>query len=152
MNRCNGICQNGEQCKRMLKTGSWCKQHYKGECSICLNNVSNTTKTTKTICGHYFHSDCLNQWCKSNNTCPICRKEICEKREIGVTFNLTITPSQSEAFSIQLRDVGTDDANDIHLIVERFYDILVDDERFKNIILNKQVYAISITLEDTEVD
>ena len=25
---------------------------------------------------HYFHHDCIEQWMKTNNVCPLCRKEI----------------------------------------------------------------------------
>ena len=57
------------------------------DCLICLNNESNEDnkiillKENKFIilfcdCNSYFHNDCLLQWIKKTNNCPICRKEI----------------------------------------------------------------------------
>ena len=38
-------------------------------CPICLKSKSNW----KLPCGHNFHKDCICQWFKSKNTCPLCR-------------------------------------------------------------------------------
>ena len=47
-------------------------------CSICLNNIFNDgcdgDDKFVTSCNHYFHFDCLEKWCKKNNSCPKCRK------------------------------------------------------------------------------
>jgi hypothetical protein len=32
-----------------------------------------------TPCLHVFHADCLEQWLKKNETCPVCRAELTEK-------------------------------------------------------------------------
>lgn len=45
------------------------------QCSICL--VEEDFKDADTVrlsCGHTFHFRCLNEWTKSNNSCPLCRK------------------------------------------------------------------------------
>ena len=41
-------------------------------CSICLDEEIKTS-FTKTKCNHYYHNHCLRKWCKTNNSCPICR-------------------------------------------------------------------------------
>ncbi len=41
------------------------------ECPICLDKNDKEWVTTK--CNHRFHRDCLNEWMKISNTCPICR-------------------------------------------------------------------------------
>jgi hypothetical protein len=41
------------------------------ECPICLDKNDKEWVTTK--CNHRFHRDCLNEWVKISNTCPICR-------------------------------------------------------------------------------
>lgn len=43
------------------------------ECVICLSNVDTEYKLS---CGHSFHENCIKKWMDSNNSCPICRKEI----------------------------------------------------------------------------
>ena len=45
------------------------------ECSICLTAVLQEQKKT-TACKHTFHKDCLNEWTKAHNTCPLCRQSI----------------------------------------------------------------------------
>lgn len=39
-------------------------------CPICLKECSNLMTT----CGHYFHKECLEKWCKISKTCPLCRR------------------------------------------------------------------------------
>lgn len=46
-------------------------------CSICLENISDIIgEIKKTICGHYFHIKCINQWQEKNEQCPICRTKL----------------------------------------------------------------------------
>lgn len=45
-------------------------------CVICLNEYKNNEEVYKTPCSHIYHSKCLEQWFKENNTCPTCRKEM----------------------------------------------------------------------------
>ena len=45
------------------------------ECSICLTAVVQEEKKT-TACKHTFHKDCLDEWTKAHNTCPLCRQSI----------------------------------------------------------------------------
>ena len=61
-------------------------------CSICFQPISNTTRSgcvrlhsdvIKLSCGHCFHYKCLANWLiRNKNTCPYCRKEINNKRNI----------------------------------------------------------------------
>ena len=32
------------------------------ECPICLDIITDKNKITKTICGHKFCEDCINEW------------------------------------------------------------------------------------------
>jgi hypothetical protein len=42
------------------------------ECPICLDQNDKLWVTTK--CNHRFHGDCLNEWLRISETCPICRR------------------------------------------------------------------------------
>ncbi len=42
-------------------------------CSICLDEINIITDMEITECFHIFHNDCLKTWCKTNNSCPLCR-------------------------------------------------------------------------------
>ncbi|KAJ1429495.1 Zinc finger, RING-type [Sesbania bispinosa] len=45
-----------------------------GCCWICLSEY-NSKETIKLIpeCKHCFHADCIDEWLRMNNTCPVCR-------------------------------------------------------------------------------
>jgi hypothetical protein len=43
----------------------------KSECCICMDK--NTNPWVSISCGHKFHRECIMQWNRHNNTCPICR-------------------------------------------------------------------------------
>jgi hypothetical protein len=46
-------------------------------CSICIDNIINNEKVRKIrFCTHYFHSGCLQDWIKVNETCPNCKLEL----------------------------------------------------------------------------
>lgn len=43
-------------------------------CSICQDKIS--TKSRKTLCNHYYCSNCLEPWLKMNKTCPSCLADL----------------------------------------------------------------------------
>ena len=45
-------------------------------CSICMDKYTTGTKYKKLVCGHEYHSECLDEWLKSAKKCPICNKEV----------------------------------------------------------------------------
>lgn len=43
-------------------------------CAICRQVYNNDDIVRKiNICGHFFHSECIEQWLRNNNNCPVCR-------------------------------------------------------------------------------
>lgn len=48
----------------------------KGECSVCMDDVSLGDEVVSLPCGHWFHEVCAGMWLGEHNTCPICRKGI----------------------------------------------------------------------------
>ena len=47
---------------------------FSSDCPICLKKLDNDKVYLN--CNHYFHKECIMNWKKRNNTCPICRKRI----------------------------------------------------------------------------
>ena len=46
------------------------------ECVICLENYKKEDKISILSCNHYYHTNCLNEWLKKKQECPLCRIEI----------------------------------------------------------------------------
>lgn len=46
------------------------------ECAICLDNYNIGDKISILSCDHYYHTECLNEWLKKKEECPLCRIEI----------------------------------------------------------------------------
>ena len=44
------------------------------KCSICFEKFNNDEEQLK--CSHIFHKKCIDEWTKTQATCPICRYEI----------------------------------------------------------------------------
>ena len=42
--------------------------------SVCLNSLGNGEEVSKTRCGHYFHTACVNRWIAQRRSCPMCRE------------------------------------------------------------------------------
>jgi hypothetical protein len=41
------------------------------ECAICREELKENVETT--VCGHQFHTVCLNTWTQRGNACPLCK-------------------------------------------------------------------------------
>mmetsp|Transcript_49563 Transcript_49563/g.127959 ORF Transcript_49563/g.127959 Transcript_49563/m.127959 type:complete len:411 (-) Transcript_49563:210-1442(-) len=46
------------------------------QCPTCLEDFCKESKIKKTVCGHYFHEECLAPWLRVNRTCPLCRSDL----------------------------------------------------------------------------
>ena len=73
MIRCASLTRDGSKCKRYT-TDTYCKIHQEQQCSICLDTVK-FAKSKHLSCNHYFHNDCIVNWFKESDSCPICRTE-----------------------------------------------------------------------------
>ena len=43
------------------------------ECSICFEDYEHNTLARKSVCGHIYHADCIQQWLLIKPCCPLCR-------------------------------------------------------------------------------
>lgn len=55
------------------------------ECYICYENITNTEEKVL-ICGHKYHTSCINKWLENNTTCPICRATIVDVKNYFPQF------------------------------------------------------------------
>lgn len=47
-----------------------------GECCCCQENFGPKLAIVRTICGHYYHKECLGEWLKLAKSCPLCRCDV----------------------------------------------------------------------------
>ena len=52
------------------------KKYNKQKCIICLDSYSISDKICFLPCIHYFHFNCIKNWVKESNKCPICKHNI----------------------------------------------------------------------------
>ncbi|EGW30384.1 uncharacterized protein SPAPADRAFT_63231, partial [Spathaspora passalidarum NRRL Y-27907] len=53
-----------------------------GSCAICLEQIEDEESVRGLICGHVFHSDCLDPWLtKRRACCPMCKRDYLFKRD-----------------------------------------------------------------------
>lgn len=46
------------------------------ECSICVCEYENTDSISITNCNHIFHTDCIKEWGKYKQECPLCKTNL----------------------------------------------------------------------------
>ena len=51
-------------------------------CVICQDNLNN--KYIKTVCDHYFHKKCFEDWLKVKLECPLCKSKFDDKIDIVI--------------------------------------------------------------------
>lgn len=49
------------------------------QCSICLESINARDRIVNLQCEHTFHLSCIERWCESHNSCPLCRASIDEE-------------------------------------------------------------------------
>lgn len=72
------------QQRQLLEMAQYCRwKHYmllfqkvpaRGLCSICRVDIHSVA--SKMLCGHVFHRNCIVEWFKKKNECPLCRREL----------------------------------------------------------------------------
>ncbi|CAK81972.1 unnamed protein product (macronuclear) [Paramecium tetraurelia] len=52
------------------------------ECQICLVEFQKQDLVKLTFCLHLFHSTCIDEWRRRNQTCPFCRENLTKKKAL----------------------------------------------------------------------
>ena len=54
----------------------WSFNCFNTDCSICRNSIINVENELSVIgdCNHVYHENCVKQWLKTKNVCPLCNK------------------------------------------------------------------------------
>jgi len=59
--------------KKMISYEELLKDNNDNNCTICLEEFNNDEEIIKLKCNHLFHSKCIDDWIKKNQSCPLCR-------------------------------------------------------------------------------
>jgi hypothetical protein len=54
-------------------TTDGCEAHREDHCGICTELMSSGELSRVPVCGHMFHTACINPWWTHQKTCPVCR-------------------------------------------------------------------------------
>lgn len=61
--------------QKLLKMDPNLLAHHES-CSICLVHFSPQEEVHPLSCGHVFHENCIQEWFKDRDTCPMCRQKM----------------------------------------------------------------------------
>ena len=63
-------------------------------CSTCLERFTPNCDISSTMCGHIFHTDCINTWIKKGHkSCPQCRQHCTPRKIHKIYFSETVEVS-----------------------------------------------------------
>lgn len=100
-----------------------CVRKIDGECPICCVVLFDSVKDCKSLkCGHWLHSECLNEYLKYNNKCPICSKSIAETDSFNMYLDhhISSTPMPDE-FKDKMVDILCNDCGEKCNVKFHFY-------------------------------
>jgi len=90
------------------------------DCVICLDAICETERLVRFVaCNHYYHTDCIQEWLRTNISCPICRHliPVCDnpfynRPDVEESDDESEELAQLLAFSRYVVDNGTDDESE----------------------------------------
>jgi hypothetical protein len=57
------------------------KNHTEVRCQVCQCEYEDEEELRRLPCGHCFHTECVDQWLKTHDTCCFCKKSILSEQE-----------------------------------------------------------------------
>ena len=70
-------------------------------CTICIADIENGDRVGCLPCDHLFHADCLKEWIKRRNVCPLCQEPIAEEKSNGEGDGSTSTTRRPTTFTVR---------------------------------------------------
>jgi hypothetical protein len=64
------------------------------DCAICLAPLTKE-ESSKCFCGHIFHFNCIQDWAKTTQSCPLCRSHVPYISRIQRLFLLALAANKS---------------------------------------------------------
>ena len=58
------------------------------ECPICFEEITEKKNIKKTICGHKFCKECIEEWTEKELSCPLCRENLQDEVVIDINENV----------------------------------------------------------------
>lgn len=63
-----------------VNKSSCVKDDEKEQCSVCMSHFQENETKSELSCSHKFHYDCIIEWGKHKQECPLCRESISVKQ------------------------------------------------------------------------
>lgn len=94
--------ENGNDNDAVSLTNELHKMHFdSGSCAICLDTFEPSDIVRGLICGHVYHSDCLDPWLtKRRACCPICKRDYYKEDNAPGGVGVTPTTNVVEGASV----------------------------------------------------
>nr|AAN32654.1 RING-H2 protein [Medicago sativa] len=79
-----------------------------GDCAVCLSKFEqNDLLRLLPLCCHAFHTECIDAWLASNQTCPLCRSSVfVSESEIMKIFRSSSTSSGNNSFRLEIGNIS----------------------------------------------
>ncbi|AES65617.1 putative transcription factor C2H2 family [Medicago truncatula] len=79
-----------------------------GDCAVCLSKFEqNDLLRLLPLCCHAFHTECIDAWLSSNQTCPLCRSSVfASESEIMKIFRSSSTSSGNNSFRLEIGNIS----------------------------------------------
>ena len=52
------------------------KKNFIDSCTICQSEFIHGENLKILNCQHFYHNNCVEEWLKSNKSCPICKEDV----------------------------------------------------------------------------
>lgn len=79
-----------------------------GDCAVCLSKFEpEDLLCLLPLCCHAFHTECIDTWLQSNQTCPLCRSPIhASETDLVKALSSTVDGSRSESFRLEIGSIS----------------------------------------------